>query len=175
MGAAVSTGEQLAQAPPGADARDHEASFAAFYGRERDGLVRAVALAVGDASLASEAVDEAFARAWTRWRKVAAYDRPAGWVYRVAVNWARSAWRRLGRSVPSQDVPDAVHHDRPVADPALWAALASINPDQRDAIVLHHVLQWTNPEIAEALGVPVGTVKARIHRGLDALRQEVAR
>ena len=40
-------------------------------------------------------------------------------------------------------------------------------------MVLHHVLQWTNPEIAEAMQVPVGTVKARVHRGVAALREEM--
>ncbi len=174
MGASVVTGEARAGARASAGERP-EAEFGAFHTRERDSLVRAVALAVGDPVLAAEAVDEALARAWVRWRKVSTLDRPAGWVYRVAVNWARSSWRKYGRQVPMATLPDAVHSDRHATDDSLWRALAELPHAQRDAIVLHHVLQWTNPEIAESLGIPVGTVKARISRGLDTLRQEVSR
>ena len=152
-----------------------EAAFAGFYQRERDGLVRAVSLAVGDPALATEAVDEAMARAWQRWRTVSQHARPAGWVYRVAVNWARSVWRRLRRTHPTDTPPDGGVAPPAPRDTELWAALEQLPSAQRDAIVLHHVLQWTNPEIAEALDVPVGTVKARTSRGLARLREEVSR
>src|SRR4051794_25858396 len=63
-------------------------SFEEVYRGERGALVRALALALGDPDLATEAVDEAFARAYERWTQVGALERPAGWIYRVALNWA---------------------------------------------------------------------------------------
>ena len=52
--------------------------FVRFWAQERDRVYRSVALALGDPSLASEAVDEAMTRALERWSKVGRYDRPAG-------------------------------------------------------------------------------------------------
>lgn len=172
MGHAVAMGEHVARRP-GEVATATSVTFEAFFVAERDGLVRAVTLAIGDARLAAEAVDEAMARAWQRWAEVSGYDRPVGWVYRVAVNWARSAWRKLGRLLPTDRPPDTGHVDPDPPDPRLWEALGRLPAAQRDAVVLHHVLQWTNPEIAEAMQVPVGTVKARVHRGVAALREEM--
>lgn len=172
MGHVVTMGETVASRSVRTPARA-VADFETFFARERDDLVRAVTLAVGDHRLAGEAVDEAMARAWQRWNQVSDYDRPVGWVYRVAVNWARSTWRRLGRLRPMGEPPERAHHDPEPADPRLWEALGRLPESQRDAVVLHHVLQWTNPEIAAALEVPVGTVKARVHRGITALREEM--
>ena len=45
-----------------------------------------------------------------------------------------------------------------------------LKPDQRAALVLHFYLGLTVPEVAEALGVPVGTAKSKIHYGVEALR-----
>ena len=79
---------------------DPRRDFEAFY---RDGyadIARALAVTLGDLDLAQEATDEAMVRAYVRWQKIGAYDNPGGWVYRVGLNWARSARRRLGRVVP---------------------------------------------------------------------------
>ena len=64
---------------------------------QRDRLYRAVALAVGDVGLASDAIDEAMTRAFIHWDRIGAYSSPEGWVYRVAMNVARSALRRSRR------------------------------------------------------------------------------
>lgn len=148
-------------------------AFEAFYRRERDGLRRAVAFAVGDHGLAGEAVDEAMARAYQRWTRIGGYDDPAGWVYRVAVNWARSGWRRARRLVVGA-VPETTAtppHDLP--DPALWAAVASLPPGQRDALVLRFVLDWPHERIASALDITTGTARSRVTRGLQRLRTDL--
>jgi RNA polymerase sigma-70 factor (ECF subfamily) len=89
---------ELAGARPGS-ARLPKArrSFEAFYGAEVDRLYRALAVTLGDHHVGREAVDEAMARACARWRIVGGYDQPGGWVYRVALNWARSRWRKVRR------------------------------------------------------------------------------
>lgn len=73
-------------------------SFEAFYRAEVDRLYEAMAVTLGDHHVGREAVDEAMARACARWRTVGGYDRPGGWVYRVALNWARSRWRKVRRA-----------------------------------------------------------------------------
>lgn len=147
--------------------------FDAFYREHRDRLYRALALTVGDAELAREAVDEAMVRAYQRWSRVQAYDNPAGWVYRVGLNWAIS-WRRRRRAVPVATLPDQPSAERPPAsDPGVATAVAALAAQQRAVIVLRFHLDWSVDQIAAALGIPAGTVKSRLHRGLATLRQQL--
>lgn len=110
--------------------------FAWFWAQERDHVYRSVAFAVGDPSLASEAIDEAMTRALERWSKVGRYDRPAGWVYRVAVNWATSRRRRLAlRPTRSREVLDRPITDE-LPDVDLARQLALLKPVQRSVVLL---------------------------------------
>lgn len=145
------------------------APFEEFWQRERQSLYGAVALALGDPALAAEAVDEAMVRAYQRWSRVSRYERPAGWVYRVALNWGRSSLRRRRRAVAGGGPEPSVAPPQP-RDDALWRAVALLPPDQRDVIALRYQLDWPITWIAGALDIPVGTAKSRLHRGLDRLR-----
>ena len=145
--------------------------FDGFYRLQRPALYRALALALSDADLAAEAVDEGMVRAYQRWRRIRDYDNPAGWVYRVGLNWGISHARRGRRSVPVATVRD----DSVVAavdppDPDLVAAIAALPPQQRAVVVARFHLDWSIEQIATALNVPAGTVKSRLHRGLATLR-----
>ena len=136
-------------------------------------LYRALAVTLGDSRLADEAVDEAMARAWEHWPKVGQYEQPAGWVYRVAFNWATS-WRRKMARRPTRPVGalDRGTEDR-VVDVDLEAGLASLRLEDRRLIVLRYYLEFTPTEIAETLGVPAGTVRSRLSRAMSALRVEL--
>ncbi len=105
-------------------------SFEDFYRAEWAGVRRAVGFTVGDGDVARECVDEAMTRAYERWDQVAAMDRPAGWVYRVAVNLARNRarHRRVERARQPAAGPATAPGADDVADPALAAALARL-PD----------------------------------------------
>ena len=102
--------------------------------------------------------------------------RPFGpWLHRIVVNraidWSRA--RNLRREV-TDSLEDEAAPDRP----ATWsdevvAALAALEPDQRAAVVLRHLLEYTPGEIAELLGLPRGTVNSRLRRGLDSLKETV--
>lgn len=146
------------------------ASFDEFHRRHRDPIVRALALTLGDAALASDAADEAMCRTLQRWDKVSTYANPQGWAYRVGLNWARS-WlrrRRRERDRPVQFGPTEAHQ-QPV-DPNLVAALNKLSVDHRSIVVLRYYLDWSIDEVAEALNVAPGTVKSRSARALDLLR-----
>lgn len=150
------------------EAMDRTLDFEDFYRAHRDRLVRSLALGLGDSALAAEAVDEAMARAFQRWGKVSAYDNPAGWVYRVARNWATSSLRRL-RFRSSSPVPEMAMEDSPVDD-TVRSELARLSEPTRQVIVLRYLLGWSQQEIAEVLDLNLGTVKSRINRGLEQLR-----
>jgi RNA polymerase sigma factor (sigma-70 family) len=145
-----------------------DTSFDAFYRAESDGLYRALTVALGNVDLAREATDEGFVRAYQHWRKISRYDNPAGWVYRVSLNWARSRRRKTKREVITDDIQQVAAGIS--SDPALIDAVQQLPIEFRSVVVLRYLMQWSTAEVAEALGVPSGTVKSRLSRALDQLR-----
>ena len=142
------------------------AAYQAYYRR----LVAAVYALTGDYSEAQDLVQEAYARALARPRTFLDLADPEAWLRTVAVNLARTRWRRrrlfdtLVRTGRVARPVDSV----PGADPnrvALIAALQKLSRPTRETIVLHHLADMSVHEVAEALNVPVGTVKARLSRG----------
>ncbi|MDW5328723.1 sigma-70 family RNA polymerase sigma factor [Plantactinospora sp. KLBMP9567] len=145
--------------------------FDTFYRAHSDRVYRALALSLRDDGLAREATDEAMTRAYARWDRVRTLDNPAGWTYRVGLNWATSWWRKLRRERPP------VSEDRhPVAvppDPAALAARDALDElplAQRTVVVCRVLLDLSTAETAAVLGVSEGTVKSRLARALAALR-----
>ena len=127
----------------------------------------------GDPVEAEDAVMEAFARAVNSPRSFLAADNPEAWLRTVAVNVTRTRWRRARffRDVSHRLVADGSHAyaDLPEDRLALLAALRRLPAAQREAIALHHLADLPVHEVAEAVGAPVGTVKARLARGRTAL------
>jgi RNA polymerase sigma-70 factor (ECF subfamily) len=142
--------------------------FDGFYRTHRDRLSRALDLTIRDTDLAIEAIDEAMARAAQRWNVVGSYDSPEGWVYRVALNWARSVFRRR-RPLPWRDEPlwDSL------PDPDVSRAVAALPFKLRIVVVARYHLDWSVPQIAGHLQIPQGTVKSRIHRALSRLESDL--
>lgn len=140
-----------------------EVAFADFYEHTRTPVARALALTLGDAELAGDAVDEAMARAYQRWGQVQQYANPGGWVYRVALNWARSVLRIRRRSLHRLYQPEAVEAPFPV-DPDVHRAVAELDLKHRAVIVCRYLLGWSELDTAAALGIRPGTVKSRLHR-----------
>jgi RNA polymerase sigma factor (sigma-70 family) len=142
--------------------------FESFYRQARPQVGRALALALGDIDLAAEATDEALARAYERWSKVSALERPEGWVYRVGLNWATSVLRRRRNH---QRLYVAMPVEAPViTDPAVHASIAALDIDHRAVVVCRHLLGWSVVETAAALEIREGTVKSRLHRATRILQ-----
>ncbi len=145
--------------------------FDAFYASSAPRLVRQLHAMTGDLGDAQDCVQEAFARAWQHWDKVAGYDSPEAWVRTIAWRLAVSRFRkaRTGRGALRRH---GVTPDAPAANAdrvALVAALRQIPEAQRRAVVLHHVAGLSVEEVAAETGSPTGTVKARLSRGRAAL------
>ena len=121
----------------------------------------------GDPVEAEDVVMEAFARAVTKSRVFADVDNPEAWLRTVAVNIARSRWRRVARlrALTPRLVDRSSYDDLPADRLALLAALRTLPTGQREAIALHHLADLPVHEVATTLGVPVGTVKAWLSRG----------
>jgi len=141
--------------------------FTSFYEREAPRLMRSVALATGDPAEAEDAVAEAFARAWSRWSQVRACDQPAAWVMRVALNHVKDRFRRRGverRRGFRFSRPEAVDDPPPEVDPRLWDAVRALPKQERTLVALRYVSDLSQPEIAEVLRIPVGTVASGLTR-----------
>ena len=144
--------------------------FAAWYRAAHPGVVEAVLRAVRRPALASDAVDEAFARAFAGWDRVQAMRSPAGWVYRVAVNEAR---RQLRRATREEALLAAERPPRPTPPPGgeAWLLVDALPLRQRAAVVLRHVAGLTEAQIGEALGVTRSTISSSL---ADAYRSLAA-
>ena len=149
--------------------------FEAFFEDHYTTVLRAVALAINDAGRAEDVTQEAFARAYRRWRTVSAMEQPVGWVYVVALNAERSRWRRE-RNAPDQGEAEAM-----LADPAgpvvttivMRDALTKLSPRQRTAVVLRYLADLSVADIARVMGCAEGTVKATLHQALRNLRVDL--
>jgi RNA polymerase sigma-70 factor (ECF subfamily) len=150
--------------------------FESFYRGAFGRLVEQLFLVTGDVAEAEDVVQEAFARAATRWRHLRGYEVPERWVRRVALNLALDGLRRTRRRLaaltrlgPAQHAP-AVSVD----NLALLTALRSLPRGHRGAVVLHHLVGMPVEEVARELRVPSGTVKSWLARGRRALARELA-
>jgi RNA polymerase sigma-70 factor (ECF subfamily) len=162
--------DTIDDAPPATS--DHVIrSFDDFYAATRPNIGRALSLTLGDVDLALEATDEAMARAYERWPLVSRLDRPEGWVYRVAMNWALSILRRRRRS--DHRLYDPTDTTIAIADPDLHAAVAELDVKHRAVIVCRHLLGWSVADTAKALKVREGTVKSRLSRATFILRSRL--
>ncbi len=145
-------------------------TFDAFYRQHRTGLIRAMAVTLHDLDAATDAVDEALARACQHWGRIRTLQSPAGWVYRVALNLGRSRLRRLGRRLPGWALPTTTAPETTPIDPAIDQALAGLTVDQRSVVVCRLLLGWSEARTAEVLGVRPGTVKSRLSRAVGHLQ-----
>jgi RNA polymerase sigma-70 factor (ECF subfamily) len=129
-------------------------------------VVQMLALS-GNQTDAEEAVQEAFVQALRRRHEFAELANPEGWLRTVALNRMRNTWRhaavvrRFAAVVPGPVAP----LDLGPEHVALVAALSHLPAEQRLVVVLHHVADRSVADIAEELGVPIGTVKSRLSRG----------
>ena len=124
----------------------------------------------GNVAEAEDVVQEAFVRGLDHPRRLLGADNPEAWLRTVAVNLARSRWRRAQRLVGlAPRLVDAPRESDTDGHVVLLQAVRALPAGQREAIALHHLADLTVEQVADTLGLPTGTVKARLARGRAAL------
>ena len=142
--------------------------FEELYRSEFQMVFRAVFALCGDASVAEEATQEAFARALARWGRLRDRSWTGGWVTTTAMNAARRSLRRRALT------PPPVGEERDVdASVDLWKQVRSLPARQQVAVVLHYVMDLTVADTAAAMGCEEGTVKAHLARARATLRTQL--
>ncbi|GAA0935268.1 SigE family RNA polymerase sigma factor [Virgisporangium aurantiacum] len=141
--------------------------FDAFYLGSARRLLRYALGLTGDVADAQDLVQEAYARAWQRWRRLSRYDDAEGWLRLVVTRLATDRWRRLG---VRRTAASALRPPRPVEPPSddvvvLVAALRTLPLPQRRALALHYLLDRSVNDIAHETGASPGTVKSWLSRG----------
>ncbi|MFT3889400.1 MAG: SigE family RNA polymerase sigma factor [Arachnia sp.] len=148
-----------------------EEQFDRLYATSFSRLVGQIYAMCGNVTEAQDCVQEAFVRAWDHRRKLDENANPEAWVRTTAYRLAVSRWRRTKRALRPADRALQVQPGRePNPDRvAVASALAQLPTDQRRAIVLYHLCDLSVAEVADEVGSPTGTVKARLSRGRATL------
>lgn len=150
--------------------------FEKFFLAHFDRLVRSVTAMTGDAELATDAVQEAFIKAYARWSRVQKYDDPMLWVRRVAINKSRDTRRSFLRRRAREDRFDegAAREDgvewESEANVDIASALREISPRQRSVATLFYLEDLSISEIAEILDLTTGAVKFHLNKARTNLR-----
>jgi RNA polymerase sigma factor (sigma-70 family) len=148
-----------------------EADFDAVFDELFDSSFRLAYRMLGDAAGAEDVAAEACARALAQWSRVGPLPYRTAWVLRVASNLAVDAIRKRTREL-TVDVAD-VEEDDVALRLALGAALRALPKRQRETVTLRYLAELKEREVAEVLGLSIGTVKSHVSRGLAALRTKL--
>jgi len=144
----------------------------AIFDRHWPRVWRAAYAVAGDRELANDAAQDAFIRAGAALHRFDRRRPLEPWLVRIAVNRAIDLVRARRREA-AEELPEALAFDPPLPDDEVRSALARLEPERRAVIALHYWFDYTTPEIAEVLGVPVGTVNSRLARALRDLRLDL--
>lgn len=153
-----------------------EEAFAALVRTVGDRSISIAHRILRDADRAEDAVQAAFVAAWKDLPTLRDLDRFEAWFHRLLVNACYAEARRGRRWAANvvlleTDAPAARDetlgvHDRDQLD----RGFRRLPPEQRAVLVFHHALGLTLPEVADHLGIPVGTAKSRLFYATSAIR-----
>ena len=150
-------------------------AFDAFYVRQRGRLVRDLAPIVGHQ--AEDVAQEAMFELWRRWDIVSRYDSPPAWVRRIAI---RAAIRQRTRDIarPGLEATASASATPPAEagelSPLLQEALRPLSTEDREALVLHHLLDRPIGEVAERLDISEGAARVRLSRARRRLGETLS-
>jgi RNA polymerase sigma-70 factor (ECF subfamily) len=166
-GSNPATDEQLISACLAGD----EAAMQQLFDRHHGRLYAMAVRMTGNRSDAEDVVQDAFVRAWRSLSGFRGDARFGTWIYRIAVNLCRDLAKRkkpVEEEVEGVSPPSQIDG---IAQRQLTAALDRLSAGYREVLVLHDVMEMRHPEIAEILGVDVGTSKSQLHKARARMRE----
>ena len=161
--------------------RGDRRAFGELVRRHREGVVNVVYRMCGETNLAEDAAQEAFIRAWQHLPGYQPRSPFRNWVYRIATNVALDALRREREMVDvdtlslaaSDEGPETTLEGKERGERVRQAVLA-LPPASRAVLVLREYEGLSYREIADTLGIPIGTVMSRLNYARNRLRESLA-
>jgi len=154
--------------------------FALLVERYRDRYARYAARMLGSVDAAEDAVQDAFVRAYDQLEQCKDPDKFVGWFFLILRNRCFAERRRNKSAAPLEaaggiEAADRTEGGAEAAERrrALQLALLELTPDQREVFVLKHVEGLSYGQIAERLNTSVASLKMRMHRAYDRLREQL--
>jgi RNA polymerase sigma-70 factor (ECF subfamily) len=168
-------GHQMRQELIARAQRGDREAFGQLAAREIDRLHAIARLILRDAQLAEDAVQEALVRCWRQLPGLRDIDKFDGWLYRILARTAAdesNRSRRFKSTVLNLRLePNVADETARIADrEELDRAFARLSVEHRSVVVLHHFADLPLDQVAEALGIPIGTAKSRYHYAMSSLR-----
>ena len=158
---------------------DKDSDFSEYMAARQAALYRTAYLLAGDHASAEDLLQNAFAKLYLSWDKVRDREALDGYVRRIMVNENNSLWRRAWkrREHSTDTMPETGAHESydDGLGGALWSYISTLSPKQRSVVVLRYYEQLSEAEIANVLGISVGTVKSQASRALASLRARAPR
>jgi RNA polymerase sigma-70 factor (sigma-E family) len=154
-----------------------EAEFTAYVQERRASLYATAYHLTGDRHAAEDLLQSALFSTYRAWDRISDKSAVGGYLRRTMTNLHISAWRRRKlNEYPTEELPETVAESDAMRGTelraVLWQALAKLPESQRTMLVLRYYEGCTDSEIAENLGISVGTVKSSIWRALRRLRED---
>lgn len=148
-------------------------SFENFYVKEYKRVLAITFVLTGDRVGAEDVTHDAFIAAFEEWNGL---DNPAGWIRRVAVNKARSSWRRKyaeKRALARLETEVRIGRELPESTDEFWAEVRRLPRRQAQVIALYYLEDRTVAEIAEFLGFEESTARVHLMRGRRTLAKRL--
>jgi RNA polymerase sigma-70 factor (ECF subfamily) len=141
--------------------------------------VRSILFQLCGASALDDLVQEVFLRAWKGLPKFRQTAKFSTWLYRIAWNVASDQRQQFARARSHQQrIHDHAQTEQPAPNlmhlhyqDVVQRGLASLSLDHRSVLVMHDLEEVPQKDVAEILGIPVGTVKSRLFHARAAIRQ----
>jgi RNA polymerase sigma-70 factor (sigma-E family) len=162
---------------PGERRSAAEAEFTAYVEERRASLFATAYHLTGDRFEAEDLLQSALFSTYRAWDRITDKAAVGGYLRRTMTNLHISAWRRRKlNEYPTEELPETAGDTDAMRGTelraVLWQALARLPELQRTMLVLRYYEGRTDPEIADILGISVGTVKSSIWRSLRRLRED---
>jgi RNA polymerase sigma-70 factor (ECF subfamily) len=167
-------------------------AFAELISRYEDYMYNTIGHMVGFGQDAEDLCQEVFMRAYKGLGSFRGNARFKTWLYSIMLNCVRSHWRRKGRGPDVMSLDGGGDEDQSWSDPpsredgperkvtreetirSVRAGIAALSENLREILVLRDLQGLSYKELAETLDLPLGTVKSRLARARDALKDELS-
>ena len=148
-------------------------AFEALYFRHRDGVIRLARRFTHNDDLAIDVMQETFVYLLGKFPGFRLTARMTTFLYPVVKHLAWTALNKSRRQHTTPDPPEVAADDPAIASrDDLAAAMSALGEDQREVVLMKYVDDMSLDDIAAALGIPLGTVKSRLHNALKILRDD---